>query len=395
MLSIGKLAAGPDAGRYYTDALVEGREDYYAGELEPPGEWLGGGAALLELPDHVGEKGLLRLLEARDPGSGLPLRSPLVEGAVAGFDLAFKAPKSVSILFGISEPDVTREVVHAHEAAVREAMAYLEREACGVRRGHGGAIAMRGGGFVAAAFRHRTSRAGDPLLHTHVVVGNAVQGDDGRWSALDGRLLYRHAKTAGFLYQAALRSELTDRLQVRWNTVERGTADIAGMPRRVIEHFSQRRAEVLALMAERNEHSARSAQIATLETRRRKEYDVPIEPLRADWRARAAKHGLDRVSLDSLLGRDVAPALEQPDAASRCLSSRARWRRCCGTARRGRAGGAAADRQGGRRAVQRRPRLGLRARARTRRHPDRRRRPSAPALRPGRCRSAPAATDRA
>jgi hypothetical protein len=112
----------------------------------------------------------------------------------------------------------------AHEAAVVEAMAYLEREACGVRRGHGGAIAMRGRGFVAAAFGHRTSRAGDPLLHTHVVVGNVTQGDDGRWSALDGRLLYRHAKTAGFLYQAALRAELTDRLQVRWNAVERGNA---------------------------------------------------------------------------------------------------------------------------------------------------------------------------
>jgi Ti-type conjugative transfer relaxase TraA len=316
MLSIGKLAAGPGAGRYYTDALAEGREDYYAGELESPGEWLGGGATLLELPDKVGEEGLLRLLEPRDPGSGTPLRSPLAEGAVAGFDLAFKAPKSVSILFGIAEPDVTREVIRAHEAAVVEAMVYLEREACGVRRGHGGMIAMRGRGFVAAAFRHRTSRAGDPLLHTHVVVGNVAQGEDGRWSALDGRLLYRYAKTAGFLYQAVLRAELTDRLNVRWSAVERGTADIAGMPRRVIEHFSQRRAEVLALMAERNEHSARSAQIAMLETRRRKEYDVPIGRLRADWRARAAEHGLDRVSLGRLMGHAAAPALEQPDVAS-------------------------------------------------------------------------------
>jgi ATP-dependent exoDNAse (exonuclease V) alpha subunit len=113
-----------------------------------------------------------------------------------------------------------------------------------------------------------------------------------------------------------LRAELTDLLKVRWNAVERGTADIAGMSRRVIEHFSQRRAEVLALMAERNEHTARSAQIATLETRRRKEYDVPIERLRADWRARAAEHGLDRVSLGCLLGRAAAPAVEQSYVAS-------------------------------------------------------------------------------
>ena len=61
-------------------------------------------------------------------------------------------------------------------------------------------------GSTAAAFLHRTSRAGDPQLHTHVLVANLIQGSDGRWSALDGRLVYAHARTAGFLYQAALRA---------------------------------------------------------------------------------------------------------------------------------------------------------------------------------------------
>ncbi len=63
----------------------------------------------------------------------------------------------------------------------------------------------QGRGFAAAAFLHRASRAGDPLLHTHVVAGNLTQGPDGRWTALDARHLYRHAKTAGYLYQAVLR----------------------------------------------------------------------------------------------------------------------------------------------------------------------------------------------
>ena len=78
-------------------------------------------------------------------------------------------------------------------------------------RSTAGAIRLPGRGFVAAAFRHRSSRAGDPLLHTHVVVANATQAADGRWTALDGRELYRHAKTAGYLYQAALRAELSRR----------------------------------------------------------------------------------------------------------------------------------------------------------------------------------------
>ena len=180
-------------------------------------------------------------------------------------------------------------------------MGYLEREACWTRRGRAGAIRLPGRGFVAAAFRHRSSRAGDPLLHTHVVVANATQAADGRWTALDGRELYRHAKTAGYLYQAALRAELSQQLGLRWQAVERGAADVEGVPRRVIDHFSQRRAEILELMGARGETSARAAQVATLETRRGKQYGVPVDRLREQWRARAAEHGLDRLALRRLL----------------------------------------------------------------------------------------------
>lgn len=141
------------------------------------------------------------------------------------------------MLFAIAVDPVVEKIRAAHQAAVGEALGYLEREACHARRGSGGATVVQGRGFVAAAFEHRSSRAGDPLLHTHVVVANATQGPDGRWTALDGRSLYRHSKTAGYLYQVALRAELTERLGVRWHPVERGTADLVGVPRQVIEHF--------------------------------------------------------------------------------------------------------------------------------------------------------------
>jgi conjugative relaxase-like TrwC/TraI family protein len=330
MLSIGKLAAGPGAGRYYVDQVAQGREDYYAGEGEAAGVWLGGGAASLGLSREVSEHGLMRLLEGRDPASGTVLRDLRAPDAIAGFDLTFRAPKSVSILFGIGEPGVAAQITRAHEAAVAEAMAYLERDACVTRRGRGGAIRMPGRGFVAAAFRHRSSRAGDPLLHTHVVVANATQGKDGRWTALDGRELYRHAKTAGFLYQAALRAELSRDLGLRWQAVENGTADVEGVPRGVIEHFSRRRGEILELMAARGETSARAAQVATLETRRRKEYGVPVDRLREQWRARAAEHGLGRVALSRILRpsperrldeSDLGERLEGPDGLTRHAST--------------------------------------------------------------------------
>src|SRR5688500_5078876 len=101
MLTIGKLAAGPTAGRYYADQVAQGREDYYAGEGEALGAWIGTGAADLGLEGSVSEQGIVRLLSAEDPATGEPLRQSLASGAVAGFDLTFRAPKSVGVLFGV------------------------------------------------------------------------------------------------------------------------------------------------------------------------------------------------------------------------------------------------------------------------------------------------------
>jgi conjugative relaxase-like TrwC/TraI family protein len=108
--------------------------------------------------------------------------------------------------------------------------------------------------------------------------------------------------------------ELTERLGVRWHSVERGTADLVGVPRQVIEHFSRRRAEILEHMCKRGEHSARAAHIATLETRRRKDYTVPLDRLREDWRARSAEHGLSRYRVRAIIGRARPPRAGDADA---------------------------------------------------------------------------------
>src|SRR6185312_15707903 len=111
----------------------------------------------------------------------------------------------------------------AHDAAVGAAMKAAEAEACFVRRGHAGANVAQGVGFVAAAFRHRSSRAGDPHLHTHVVVANLTKGPEGRWSAPDGRPLYVWATALGSLYRAELRAELA-RLGIEWEARPNGLA---------------------------------------------------------------------------------------------------------------------------------------------------------------------------
>ena len=170
--------------------------------------------------------------------------------------------------------------LEGHARALAAALGYLERHAAIARRGHGGHELVRGNGFIAAVFQHRTSRAGDPLLHSHAVIANLTRGPDGRWTALDGRALWTHAKTAGYLYQAVLRRELTRELGVAWDRVRNGVADIAGIPRAVIVGFSQRRQQITKRLAERGEYSAKSAQVAALDTRLPKGEAVDQETLR-------------------------------------------------------------------------------------------------------------------
>jgi conjugative relaxase-like TrwC/TraI family protein len=301
MLSVGKLAAGAGAGRYYEDAIALGREDYYAGEGDRPGRWLGGGSDLLGLSGEVTEGQVGHLLSGEDPASGALLGRPVNEGAVAGFDLTFNAPKSVGLAFAIGDPWTARVLRECHERAVDDAMAYLERHSCRARRGKDGVSVIRGQGFAAAGFDHRTSRAGDPLLHTHVVVANRTRGDDGRWTALDARPLYWHAKTAGYLYQARLRHEVTERLGARWGPVRKGAADLYGFSRDLIEHFSRRRAEILEQLELHGSRSLEAGNATVLETRKRKDLSTPFARLKEQWRARAAEHGLTKDDIEQLL----------------------------------------------------------------------------------------------
>ncbi len=94
---------------------------------------------------------------------------------VAGFDLTFSPPKSVSVAWALAD-EPTRERIHAaHRQALEQVIAYAERQVFATRIGHGGVVSEDVRGVVATAFDHWDSRAGDPQLHTHVVVLNRVQ----------------------------------------------------------------------------------------------------------------------------------------------------------------------------------------------------------------------------
>jgi len=284
VLSLGKLAPGQQ--QYYLDTVARGAEEYYTGAKEAPGQWVGSAAPRLWLAGKVDAEALGRILEHVDPTGVYRLTAAHSVPTVAGFDVTFCAPKSVSLLFALGSPEVSNEVRNAADAAVGASLRVLEQAACRVRRGKGGHTVLDADGFVAAAFRHRTSRAGDPHLHTHVVIANLAHAPtDDRWTALDGRPLYSWLSPVGHLYEAQLRWELTRRVGVEWGPVRNGIADIAGIPKLVLREFSTRRREIEAHLDEHGQSSARAAQFATYATRNPKDDQLDAEGLLPGWRA--------------------------------------------------------------------------------------------------------------
>jgi Ti-type conjugative transfer relaxase TraA len=311
MLNIGRMA--PGRADYYLTAVArgdDGVQGYYLARGEEPGRWLGHGAERLGLSGEVTAEQLRAVLAGRDPSSGGQLAGYPAR-KVPGFDHTFRAPKSVSLLWALGDRETADQVVAAHDAAVDAAIGYLQRAAGFSRRGAGGVETVAVDGFVAAAFRHRTSRADDPLLHTHVLVANLARtSDDGVWRTLDSRKLYAHAKTAGVLYQAQLRHELTTRLGVAWQQVSNGYADIDGVDRHLIEMFSRRRTAIVAHTTDRGETSAAAAQAATLATREAKGERASEVELRDTWTRRASAAGVRPGWHQRLVGK---VSWERPD----------------------------------------------------------------------------------
>jgi conjugative relaxase-like TrwC/TraI family protein len=343
VLSVAKLTLGQEA--YYERQVVRGLDDYYAGRGESPGIWAGQSAAELELSGVVEDGDLGTLLRGLNPATEKQLRKPVRERTIAvrtldvetgrwvedwkalkplsGYDLVFSCPKSVSLLHALTDDErVRREISEAHEASWQAALRYLERQACVVRRGKGGKRREHGQGFVAAVFRHRTSRAQDPHLHTHVVVANMTRAVDGTWLALEGEaILKTYRLAAGYLYEAQLRHELTQRLGLTWTEPVKGMAELERVPEEAIREFSSRRQALVEHMDAMGSEGFAASRVAALATREQKE-QVDLPRLREEWKASAAEHGLGRREL-TRLGRERprldVPAIDRDGLAERLL----------------------------------------------------------------------------
>jgi conjugative relaxase-like TrwC/TraI family protein len=353
VISVAPLAGGGGAAAYYLqrDAGCEHEHTrdalgYYVNTHEPAGHWLGSGAAALGLTGPLGPDGeavLRELLDGRLAGEELarPVYRYTEDGSRAdvrrsGYDVTFSAPKSVSVLMGLGNQEVAAQVRAAHTAAMTDAVGLLETLAARAARGHQGdgqrAPRIPTSGVIGAAFEHHTSRADDPQLHTHVLLLNLAQGFDGRWSALDSRTLHRQATTASYLYQARLRAELTSRLGLKWTAVERGVAEIEGIPKSLCRVFSTRRRQIEAHLEGREDLTSieggrrpgRVAQLAAraacLITRPAKQH-TPPQSRRTRWWSQATQTGFTEADLRTVLhpGQEAGP-IDEAALSARVLS---------------------------------------------------------------------------
>lgn len=252
---------------------AEGKASYYMANGTPPGVWVGAGVAALDLdptasvdeahlralfgegvhpvtgssigrkfqaPPTLDERVTMRLAAA---AAAAPADTPLTaeqlktlepqirkeeqskpyEGkqSVAGFEFVFSPPKSVSSWWALADPDLKDQIRQAHHAAIQATIEKLEQDIVRTRTGTDGVAQTHVLGISAAMFDHWDSRDGDPQLHTHMLMSNRVQGEDGRWRTVDSRwALMPGVATAGAYYDGVLMDELSSRFGVEWTIDE-------------------------------------------------------------------------------------------------------------------------------------------------------------------------------
>lgn len=378
-----KSVVTSDGNRRLSTPLV----DYYTVQGTPPGVWLDAGITDLDdgqlrRGEVVSEEQLQLLLgQGRDPitsealGRAFPTYPSRTAGissqvaalgadmddaertltiaqidveeqdrqprrAVAGFDYTFSVPKSVSVLWALADSDIQAAVVAAHHAAVADVVGLMERGVAATRTGgtatDGAAAQVDVTGLIATAFDHYDSRAGDPQLHTHVVISNEVKTVwDGKWRSLDSRPLHGATVAMSEQYNAVLADQLSRTLGVVWEQRARGRDrnpawEIAGVPDRLVELFSSRSHDLgletgrlIAAYIDHHGHRPSSTAViklraqATLATRPDKTVQS-LADLTAQWRTHAAAMlGVDPTGwVSDLIG---ARGTRPPLVVARCV----------------------------------------------------------------------------
>lgn len=305
-----------------------------------PGDWPVPASVRAKIRTTVATD-FFRTEHGRDPSDSRELAATIAKHsrpkttAVAGYDLTFSPVKSYSTLWALADPPTAAKLETAHNLAVTDALQFIEKRALFTRQGANGVRQVNVRGLLGTAFTHRDSRAGDPDLHTHVAVANKVQTLDGKWLAIDGRLMFKAVVAASEVYNTRLEAHARDQLGVRFaerpnpDARKRPIREIVGVDASINTRFSKRRAsvedrrQVLATEFQRTHgrppspiETIQLAQQATLETREAKHEPRSLVEQRAAWHAEAVdvfgggSHGARQLS------RMIHSALHPESAAT-------------------------------------------------------------------------------
>jgi conjugative relaxase-like TrwC/TraI family protein len=324
------LTSASDRGDYYTtNAGAESGEDGHEDVGRAAGRWHGPPELLARLglsrDEPVQREQLASLMNGLSPADGSELRPAGGNGArVAGIDVTFSPPKSVSVLWALSSPYERVQIEAAHGRAVAGAIARIERDVQLVRTRTGGELRHeRAARLLAAEFVHTSSRltrdeerggVPDPQLHSHVVVLGA-QRTDGRFAAVDSRELFRSARANGAWYRAELAQGLQHLgLEIRGRTGNGSRYfEVAGVPEKLSERWSARSADIERAAAQfrtRYGRDPRGGELGSLTvgTRGTKATTATVD-VNAAWRAVGEEYGLSREQAQSLFtGMDSSSA---------------------------------------------------------------------------------------
>ncbi|HEV2810918.1 MAG TPA: MobF family relaxase [Acidimicrobiales bacterium] len=285
---------------YLISSVALAIDEYYAGVGEAPGVWIGRFAAELGLEGVVDPDQLRTLVQGQHPVCGEDLLVGRPERKVNAFDATLSAPKGVSLLWALGSPEVSSVVTRCHVDAVERAVSFLEDTAAVARQQTKGVRRrVPTAGFAVATFVHRTSREGDPQLHSHCLIANVVRRPDGSHVAFDANPLHDWAKAAGSIYQAELQRLLSLHLGVEWGPERNGCREPVGFRADQLRAFSKR---TVAIEAELERSGAtyqsaaermRADDDASLATRPRKDHSLTPTLLAERWEAEGRAVGLE------------------------------------------------------------------------------------------------------
>ncbi|WP_417624039.1 MobF family relaxase [Paremcibacter congregatus] len=268
------------------------QQAYYLNGEAAPGRWAGHGAERLSLSGPVRESDFKAALTGYDPRTNQILvpRGGKSHRHVAGWDMTFSAPKSVSVLWALSKKETRIAIEAAQKSAALKAASWLENNAGWCRRGKNGALRQPTAGLLIAQFDHETSRDRDPQLHTHSFIFNQAPRKDGTWGAIVSRDLYKAQTQADAIYLRHLAREMenlgyqTEREQIGFR--------VAIIPQRIEKAFSKRQQAIETEVQKQGYTSARQRDLAALKTRKPKTTMNRNELFKA-WKAEAKALGFE------------------------------------------------------------------------------------------------------